>query len=87
MRPVIVNTTFAQRFLGDRQPVGVTFLWGPGGVPHHIVGVVTATKNLTIGEDDAQQLYQPLSNADHTRTRIQFVVRSLPPGAPSGGRS
>lgn len=81
VRPVIVNTTFVQRFLSGRHPVGVAFLWGPGRAPHRIVGVVTATKNLTIGEDDAPQLYQPLGTADHNRTRIQFVVRSATPPA------
>jgi hypothetical protein len=81
-RPVvIVNDVFVRRFLGGRQPLGATFLWGPDRVPHTIVGIVRATKNMTIGEDPRPQLYEPLAQIRNDRTRLQFVVRSATPPA------
>jgi predicted permease len=77
---VIVNDVFVRRYLGGRDPVGATLIWGPGRAPHTIVGVVRVTKNMTIGEDPRPQLYEPLAQIRNDRTRIQFVVRSeLPP--------
>ena len=77
-KPVIVNREFARRYLGARPALGTQFLWGPEGrTPHQIVGVVEGTKNLTLGEADEPQFYEPLKE---TGTRVQFVLRStLPP--------
>ena len=78
---VVVNDVFARQYLGHREPVGTTFLWGPDRAVHTIVGVVPATKNMTIGENPRAQLYQPLAQIRNDRARIQFVVRSsTPPG-------
>ena len=42
---VVVNRTFVERYLGKRQPIGATFLWGPEEkTPYRIVGVVEGTK-------------------------------------------
>jgi predicted permease len=80
-RFVIVNRTFAQRFLADREPLGRSFLWGDGAAPYVIVGIVEDTKNLSIGEDDQPQLYEDLWRIDNDRTRVQFVLKSAtPPG-------
>jgi len=77
---VIVNRTFVERFLGNRQPIGMALLWGGGKTPHRIVGVVEGTKTITIGEEPQPQLYQPLGQIDNDRLRIQFVMRSaIPP--------
>jgi predicted permease len=78
---VIVNDVFVRRYLGGREPLGATFLWGPGGAVHTIVGVVRATKNMTIGENPQPQLYEPLAQIHNDRTRIQFVIRSATPPA------
>ncbi len=79
---VIVNDVFVRKYLAGRAPVGATFLWGPAKTPHTIVGVVRATKNMTIGEDPRPQLYEPLAQIRNDRRRIQFVIRSaLPPAA------
>lgn len=43
------------------------------------MGVVRATKNMTIGEDPVAQLYEPLSQVRYAQQRIQFVVRSATP--------
>lgn len=78
---VIVNDVFVRQFLGSRNPVGATFLWGPEKAPHTIVGIVRATKNMTIGEDPRPQLYEPLAQIRNDRTRVQFVIRSATPPA------
>ena len=78
---VIVNDVFVRQYLGSREPVGATFLWGPDRAAHTIVGVVRATKNMTIGENPRPQLYQPLAQIRNNRTRIQFVIRSAIPPA------
>src|ERR1039458_2053951 len=44
--PVIVNRTFAQRYLADRDPLGRTFLWGDNKEIYAVVGLVDATKNF-----------------------------------------
>ncbi|HUI57482.1 MAG TPA: ABC transporter permease [Bryobacteraceae bacterium] len=79
---VIVNDVFVRQYLGGREPLGATFVWGPDNAVNTIVGVVRATKNMTIGEDPRPQLYEPLAQIRNDRARIQFVVRST--GAPAG---
>ena len=77
---VIVNETFVRRYVADRDPVGTSFYWHDARGRFTIVGVVADTKNITIGEDDRGQMYQPLSQIVNDRARIQFVLRSaLPP--------
>jgi predicted permease len=79
---VVVNDVFVRQYLANREPVGATFLWGPDRAVHTIVGVVRATKNMTIGENPRPQLYEPLAQIRNDRTRIQFVIRSeMPPAA------
>ncbi len=78
---VIVNSAFAKRYLGQRSPVGATFLWDESKTLHQIVGVVAGTKNLTIGEEDLPQLYQPFTQIENSRPRLQFVLRSATPPA------
>jgi predicted permease len=83
-RVAVVNRAFVTRFLHGRPPVGTEFLWGPKEAgPLRIVGVVEGTKNVTIGEGELAQLFQPLSQVDrlgNDQPRLQFVLRStLPP--------
>ncbi len=79
---VIVNETFAKRYVEGHPVVGATFLWGDENkVPYQIAGVVGDTKNMSIGEDAAAQLYEPLAQVKNDRTRIQFVLRSAIPPA------
>jgi predicted permease len=79
---VIVNQEFVRRYLGSREPVGTTFLWGDDRkTPFQIVGVVRGAKNMTIGEDARAQLYEPLAQISNDRPRIQFVTRSATPPA------
>ncbi|MGD0365030.1 MAG: ABC transporter permease [Bryobacteraceae bacterium] len=79
--PVIVNRTFAQRYLADRDPLGRLFRYGEDRVPYRVVGIVDPTKNLSIGEEPQPQLYEDLSRIDNDRTRLEFVVRSSTPPA------
>jgi hypothetical protein len=72
---VVVNSTFVQRYLGGRQPVGTTFLLGPKNIPCRIAGVVAGTKTITIGEEQQAQLYEPLDKKDD-KLRVEFVMRS-----------
>lgn len=76
-RPVVINDTFAKRYLANRNPIDTVFLLGDGR--YRVIGLVSATKNLTIGEDDKPQLYESLRRIDNDRTRIQFVLRSQTP--------
>jgi predicted permease len=82
-RVAVVNRTFVARFLHGRRPIGTEILWGPKEAgPLRIVGVVEGTKNITIGEDDLAQVYQPLSQGGQFgpgRTHLQFVLRSATP--------
>ena len=78
-RVVVVNTTFAQRH--GRDPVGSTFLWGNDPQPVRVVGVVGDTKNVTLGEEDRPQVYQPLEQVASDLPRVQFLVRSTIPPA------
>ncbi|HZS55277.1 MAG TPA: ABC transporter permease [Bryobacteraceae bacterium] len=79
---VVVNEEFVQRYLPRREPLGQTFIWTDEKTPYRIVGVVKATKNMTMGENPRAQLYEPLAQIVNDRPRIQFVVRSvIPPAA------
>jgi predicted lysophospholipase L1 biosynthesis ABC-type transport system permease subunit len=79
---VIVNRTFAERYLKGRAAAGTVFLWGADGTtPHRIVGVVGNTKAFTIGEDEQPQMYAPLWSSEAGRRQVQFVVRSATPPA------
>ena len=75
----IVNDVFVRRYLGNHQAVGATFLWWRTNEPYRIVGVVRATKNMTMGEEARAQVYEPLAQIQNDRTRLQFVVRSAIP--------
>jgi predicted lysophospholipase L1 biosynthesis ABC-type transport system permease subunit len=60
--------------------VGAEFIWGPKDAPPlRIVGVVVGTKNVTIGEGDQPQLFQPLSQVHNDQPHLQFVLRSATP--------
>ena len=78
---VVVNSTFVQRFLGGRQPVGTVFLSGENvSTAYRIVGVVAGTKTITIGEAQEPQLYEPLDETQDGKLRVEFVMRSsIPP--------
>ncbi|MES1260159.1 MAG: FtsX-like permease family protein, partial [Acidobacteriota bacterium] len=81
-KPVIVNRTFVQRYLGGRPPVGTVFGWEPGpATRYRVVGVVGDTKTMLIGEEQRAQLYEPLDPLPDGRYRIQFVMRSAIPPA------
>jgi predicted permease len=80
-RPVIVNRSFAQRYLSDRDPLGRMFSYGEDKTLFMVVAIVDGTKNLSIGEEDQPQFYQDLDRIDNDRNSVQFVVRSAtPPG-------
>ena len=77
---VIVNRAFARRFLGSRQALGTAYT-ATGDrkrVVHRIIGVVEGAKNMTLGEGDEPQTYEPMHAL---RTRAQFVLRSSVPPA------
>jgi predicted permease len=78
---VVVNRAFANRYLGERDPLKAAFQWGENKSPYQIVGVVRETKNLSIGEVDVPQLYEPLDQIESDRPRLQFVLRSATPPA------
>src|SRR5262249_1455975 len=76
---VIVNRTFADRYLAGRAPVGLTFRWGSEKT-YRIIGVVDGTKTISVGEDDQPQLYEPLAQIASDRRRFHLVLRaSVPP--------
>jgi predicted permease len=77
--PVIVNRAFAQHYLADRDPLGRMFRFGEGKTPYVVAGIVDGTKNISIGEEDQPQLYEDFARIDNDRTRIEFVVSSVPP--------
>jgi predicted permease len=81
MLPVIVNRTFAQQYLADRDPLGRTFLWGDIKTPYVVVGIAGVTKNFSLGEEDQPQLYEDLARLDRGSTRVEFVASSATPPA------
>ena len=79
---VIVNRAFVDHYIGQRAPVGLTFVWRRAADERYrIIGVVEGTKNVSVGEDDRPQLYEPLAQAKSNRRRFQFVLRSSTPPA------
>ncbi len=81
-RVAVVNRAFVDRYFGGRTPVGTVFSRTGLGATYRVVGVVEGTKNVTIGEDDQPQLYEPLAQIANDRPRIQFVLKSaIPPAA------
>jgi predicted permease len=80
VRVAIVNDVFVRQYIGTREPIGTTFVWGENRL-FRVVGVVRAIKNMTIGEDPLAQLYEPLTQIPNDQQRIQFVARSGTPTA------
>jgi predicted permease len=80
-KPVVVNATFAERYLGGANAVGsVFYIRDTHGLPWRVVGVVGGTKTITIGEEQQPQLYESLDRMRDGKTRVQFVMRSsIPP--------
>jgi hypothetical protein len=76
---VIVNKNFIERYLDGHSSVGARFKRGGGNILYEIAGVVGNTKNMTIGEEDQPQLYQPLMQIYNGRPQIQFLLRSATP--------
>jgi hypothetical protein len=76
----IVNDVFVRQYLGTREPVGTTFVWGQNRL-YRIVGVVRGTKNMTVGELPVAQVYEPMAHIPSGSQRIQFVARSATPAA------
>src|SRR5262249_46374163 len=87
MPVAVVNRSFAARYFGEQSPLGVTVRWvvGPPEKPiqvsRTIVGVAEDTKNMSLAEDGEPQLYQPMTQADDSRRRLQCVVRVATPPA------
>jgi putative ABC transport system permease protein len=83
-RPVVVNQVFVERYMSARSAVGTVFLWGSDGkTPYQIVAVASSTKNMTLGEDAAAQLYEISRDRILASTQpIQFVLKSkIPPAS------
>ena len=53
----------------------------PNMVSRTIVGVVEDTKNMSLGEADEPQLYEPFAQSPNDRRRLQCVVRVATPPA------
>jgi predicted permease len=83
--PVLVNTTFVQRFLHGREPVGTIFRYVPTSPQFRIVGVVEGTKTMTIGEEPQAQLYALLDGGDNfnggNSRNVRLLIRSAVPPA------
>jgi len=78
---VVVNPAFVRRYLGSREPLATSFVWGDSKTPYRIVGVAEGTKTMTIGEEPQPQLYEPLWQIKNDRQAIEFVMRSAIPPA------
>jgi len=74
-RVIIVDEEFVRRYLGGRQPVGLTldFPGDSGSVPTQIVGVVSNTKHRSLGEATRAAVYTPLLQRSDG-SRVVFVV-------------
>jgi predicted permease len=79
---LIVNRTYVERFLDGQPAVGLNIAgFAPTGDPYEIVGVVEPTKNVTIGEQDEPQVYEPFAQVRSDRVGLHVVVRSAMPPA------
>jgi predicted permease len=81
VKVVIVNDEFVRRYLDGHEPLGAAFIWTNDKAFYRIVGVVKATKNMTMGEDARAQIYEPMAQVNLDSSRIQFVARCVTPPA------
>jgi putative ABC transport system permease protein len=79
---VIVNETFARKYVKDSNPVGTMFrirrmnqMFGP----YQIVGLVRDTKYMDLREDPWAIVYRPLSQNDKPNTDAEILIRSNAP--------
>lgn len=77
---VMVNEAFVRSYLGGRVPLGTMFQ-RKGHAAQHIVAVVRGTKNMTLGEGDLPQMYEPLEQREEQSGRMMFVVKTVLPPA------
>lgn len=61
-RAAIINTVLAERLWPKQEAVGRRFFWD-GGKPWEVVGVVRASKYVTVGEDPKPLFYVPLAQS------------------------
>jgi predicted permease len=74
-RVVIVNEEFARRYLGGRDPVGraISLPGDAAASPTEIVGMVSNTKQRTLGETTRAAVYVPLRQRAGD-SRVVFIV-------------
>jgi predicted permease len=77
----IVNREFAERVLGDRDPLGLHLAWDGrrAGPPVEIVGVVANGKYRTLGEDSTPAIYLPYLQAREAERMVHVVARGAAP--------
>ena len=98
---VVVNETFARRYLANREPVGTTLTnlasgigplgvnlkWvsGQHGVPFEIVGVVADIRNVALGQDVEPAIY--FTTRQFPFSEVVIAVRAADAGHRRGGRA
>ncbi len=75
---VILNEALARRLFGDGPAVGERIWFGDSkqGPGVEVVGVAANSKHLTMGENQAFAVYEPIARTQPAKTEINVLVRS-----------
>ncbi len=79
-RPVIITRTHAERFFGDENPIGQTFLMGRAGRSHTVIGVVGDPKFWSLSRDvDLDVFFAHSTAVADLFTFMHLAVRTAGP--------
>jgi hypothetical protein len=85
---VVVNETYAARYLGDREPVGARIVLAPRGsaIPCEIVGVSRDLRFNTLAEPPDPSIYVPMGQFPNRRFFVIMRTTGDPLALLSGAR-
>jgi hypothetical protein len=79
--PVVVSREWTRRYSPQRPAVGRSFRHDGSATVYRVVGVVEGTKNRTLGEPPAPQVYEHLALTDEEKSHVQLIAMVSGPPA------
>jgi predicted permease len=75
---VILNLALSRRLFGDRSAVGERIWFGDRkeGPGVEVIGVAANSKHLTMGENQANAVYEPIARTQPAKSEINVLVRA-----------